>query len=347
MLRLRKILLSNKLYLTIIIVTLLITIIRINIPRESIYNPNTKAITGTVESIKNDRDKITFIIKCKEKIIAYSNFQVNDIQLGYKVRLIGEIKEVEENKTKNLFSYKKYLRTENIFYTFTIKKTIVINTKINILYQIKNAMIKRIEKIPFSASYLKTFLLGDNSSLKKEAVKSYQEIGISHLFALSGMHVSVFAGIIIYLLKQLKLEENKIYIVSSLVLLLFLLIVGFKHSIFRAVLFFILFGINKLYYLYIKPYQIFLVILSITLLFDPFAIFNQAFLYSFFISLGLLLFIDELKLIKNKILLIMYTSLISFIISIPITLYYFYQINLLSIIYNLLYIPLITFIVFH
>ena len=347
LLRLRKALLSNNLYLAILVVVTIITIIRISIPKRSIYQKDTKTITGIIENIKKDQEKITLVIKGKEKILAYyDNPKLSKIEAGYKVRITGKINSIDETTTKNIFSYKKYLERQNIFYTFTINKIKVISTKTSIFYKIKNAITRRIERIPLSSQYLKTFLLGDKSYLKKEVVNSYQEIGISHLFALSGMHVSVLAGIIMYLLKQLGLEENKVYLISSGSLLLFLFIVGFKHSIFRAVLFFILFGVNKLYYLYIKPYQLFIVILGITLLVDPNSIFNQAFLYSFSISLGLLLFIDKMKTIKKRILLIMYTSLISFIISLPITLYYFHQINLLSIIYNIFYIPLITFIVF-
>ena len=40
------------------------------------------------------------------------------------------------------------------------------------------------------------------------------------------------------------------------------------------------------------------------------------------------------------------TSFISFIVSVPITLYNFYEINLLSIFYNLFYVPFVSIIVF-
>ena len=57
LLRLRKALLSNNLYLAILVVVTIITIIRISIPKRSIYQKDTKTITGIIENIKKDQEK--------------------------------------------------------------------------------------------------------------------------------------------------------------------------------------------------------------------------------------------------------------------------------------------------
>ena len=49
---------------------------------------------------------------------------------------------------------------------------------------------------------------------------------------------------------------------------------------------------------------------------------------------------------KSYLMSLLKVSLISFYVSIPITIYNFYQINLLSIIYNLFFVPLVSFIIF-
>ena len=67
--------------------------------------------------------------------------------------------------------------------------------------------------------YLKTFLLGDKSNLSTKVMSSYQENGISHLFAISGTHINILITILYAILKKLKLKDNKISIITILFLL--------------------------------------------------------------------------------------------------------------------------------
>ena len=76
-----------------------------------------------------------------------------------------------------------------------------------ILYRIKNTFIKRISNIKKTSNYLKTFILGDTNLIDTEVFKSYQINGISHLFSISGMHISLFSTILLFILN--KLFHNK------------------------------------------------------------------------------------------------------------------------------------------
>ena len=69
------------------------------------------------------------------------------------------------------------------------------------------------------------------------------------------------------------------------------------------------------------------------------------FLYSYLISFSLLKMQDTLK-SNNYFKSLLKVSLLSFFVSIPISLYNFYQLNILSIIYNLLFVPLISIVIF-
>ena len=99
--------------------------------------------------------------------------------------------------------------------------------------------------------YLKTFLLGDKSNLSTKVMSSYQENGISHLFAISGMHIALLSSLITRFLKKFKVTEEKRYYITSTILIMYLLLVGFSPSILRGVLFYLLlpyviiYGIDK------------------------------------------------------------------------------------------------------
>lgn len=160
------------------------------------------------------------------------------------------------------------------------------------------------------------------------------------------MHITLLSSILLKILGKLKLKEKLKYFVVGILLVFYLVLVGFSASILRAVLFFILFSINKIYYFYVKPTNIFITVLFISIIINPNYIYDVGFLYSFSISFSLIVLGDYINKYHNYFLKLLMTSLISFIVSIPITIYNFNQINILSIIYNLFYVPFISIIVF-
>ena len=346
MLKLRTVLLSNKLYLIIITLVLLISIIRININKEN--NINIKESIIIDQFI--DGNKLSLTLKSNNKFIGNYyfktkkelNYYKNNFHLGDKISISGDIKEIYSNTTKNTFNYKKYLEYKHIYKIVKITSIKKISNTNNIYYLLKQNIINSLNNNP----YLNTFILGDKRYLTQEIKESYQNNGISHLFALSGMHTSLLGGIILTILKKLKIKENKRYLITCIILILYLFLTGLSPSILRGVLFFILFSINKIYYFYVKGYNIFILTLAISLLIEPFYIFEVAFWYSFTISLTLILMSNYINKYNNYLNKLLITSFLSFISSLPITLYNFYQINILSIIYNLFYVPLISIIIF-
>ena len=343
MLKLRKILLHDNLYIIISIFVIVLSLLRLNYKTNSKYSINTKSIEGVITNITKNTDNITIELKAKEKILINYYLKSNEkliLSIGDKIKVIGIVNIPTNNTNRYLFNYKKYLERKKIYIIFKANKIIILNKNKNIYYKIKQLIINRL-----SNNYLKTFIIGDKSNISNEIIRSYQENGISHLFAISGMHISLLAEIMNRILKKIKMIEENRFKITTLVLLIYLILVGLSPSILRGVLFYIFFSINKIYYFYIKPINLYLVIVSISLIINPNFIFDIAFQYSYLISISLILKSNYLK-SNNYIISLLKTSIISFIVSIPITLYNYYQLNLLSIIYNLFYVPLISIIIF-
>ena len=341
LLQLRKILLHNKLYIILFIIVLLISLIRLNIKKESIYTNNTNKVTGTIFKIIKVNSNRKILLNGKEKIIV-NDYTKNkmDLKLGDKIEVIGTFKKPEESREDYLFDYKKYLERNNIYYIVNTKKIIIIKKNSNIYYYLKQIIINHLGNNP----YLNTFLVGDKSLINRESIRSYQENGISHLFAISGMHITLLSTIITKLLRKY-LSEETAFKITSVILLFYLLLIGLSPSVLRGVLFFILFGINRIYYFYVKPRNILLIVISISLLINPKYIYDVGFQYSYLISFSLICLNNELK-SSNYFISLFKVSWLSFFVSIPITLYNFYQLNIMSIIYNLFFVPLVSLIIF-
>lgn len=334
--KLKIILQSKKIMFKGTIIILLITMIRINLPPNIIYHDGYQEITGRVIKEEITKEKLTITIKAREKIEATFYFKTPPkVKLGDKVILEGELFKQSSPGTKNIFNYKDYLKTQNIFHLMKIEKLTIKEKSKNPYYLFK-------EVISQKNPYIKALILGDKSGIKEEVMESYQTNGISHLFAISGMHIHILSSIIILVLKKFNIKEKTQYKILTAFLLFYLLLVGITPSIIRGVLFFLLFFQNRLY-LELPKSTIILITIMITLLISPYALVSAAFWYSFTISIGLIYFSDKENSYWKSLL---KTSILSFLLSLPISLYYFYQINLLSILYNLFYIPLMTIIFF-
>jgi len=325
LLKLRKILLCNFLYISIFIIVIILTIIRLNIPNTSKLKYNTKSFTGTVDKIIKKNNKTTIYIKNKEIVVASIYKKIN-INLGDRITIYGK------------FNYNDKLKYKNIFYYLNIYNYKILSKNKNIYYFFKQKLINSFNNNP----YLYTFILGDKSYLKKDVVRSYQDNGISHLFAISGMHISLLVSIINKLIKRFN-EYNR-FKITSIILVIYLLLVGFSPSILRGVLFYLFFSINNIYYFYIKKINLCLLIISIALLINPNYVYDIGFIYSYSISISLIIFSNYLK--GNYFISLLKVSLIASLVSLPITLYNYCQINLLSVVYNLFFVPFISIIIF-
>ena len=153
--------------------------------------------------MKKSDNKITLYIKAKEKLVVnYYTEEEIDISLGDKIKTTGTLKVPSNNTIPNLFNYKKYLYYNDIHYTMTANNIKKISNNTNIIYYLRELLSSRIDKIYKSNEYIKIFVLGDTSLVEDNIIESYRQNGISHLFSISGMHISLFASMILYILKR-------------------------------------------------------------------------------------------------------------------------------------------------
>ena len=342
--RLKMILQSRYIFKILTILTLIITIIYTKYyPFKSVFNNNDTEFIGIVEDyiIKDNQIKIS--LKSKERIIVtykYTSKVFNNLSYGDKIKVTGVLKEPSTNNIFNNFNYKKYLYNKKIYYIIEASKIDKIQNNNNHIYTIKNLLYTRINSLK-SSSYIKALLFGDNK-LDKEIKTSYQINGISHLFSVSGFHINFITTIIYFYLDRVTYNKKIKYITVDIFLVLYLLLCN-TTSLLRCTVMNILLSINYLLKLNIKKIDIVLLTLILCIIINPFIIYDIGFIYSYTISFFLILYKNKYK-TNNKLLKIIYISLISFLVSLPINIYTSYEINFLSIILNIIIVPIVSLI---
>lgn len=342
--KLKMILQSRYIFKILTILSLIITIIYTKYyPFKSVFNNNDTEFIGIVEDyiIKDNQIKIS--LKSKERIIVtykYTGKVFNNLSYGDKIKVTGVLKEPSTNNIFNNFNYKKYLYNKKIYYIIEASKIDKIQNNNNHIYTIKNLLYTRINSLK-SSNYIKALLFGDNK-LDKEIKTSYQINGISHLFSVSGFHINFITSIIYFYLDRVTYNKKIKYITVDIFLVLYLLLCN-TTSLLRCTVMNILLSINHLLKLNIKKIDIVLLTLILCIIINPFIIYDIGFIYSYTISFFLILYKNKYK-TNNKLLKIIYISLISFLVSLPINIYTSYEINFLSIILNIIIVPIVSLI---
>ena len=340
--KLKIILNSNIFFLILLLVTLITVIYKIN-NINSKYDLNTKKIIGIVTDIKKEDLKVTFTIKSKENVIVHS-YEYLDINLGDKVEVIGPLNKLKSNTNFNLFNYKKYMFSKNTYYYINSSDINIIKSNKNILYKIKNYLINKINKIEKS-EYLHAFILGDNSYIDENIKSTYRLNGISHLFSVSGMHITLLSSIILYILNKIK-KSNLNYLFVILFLIFYMFLTNFTPSVIRATSLFIFLVLNKILNLNLSTLKILLIILCFNLILNPYNIYNTGFKFSYIISIYLILFNKLINKQRNYLSKTLITSLISFLSGIPILINNYFSINIMTILNNIIFVPLVSIIIF-
>ena len=346
--KLKTILNLKQKYTFILLITFIIyALIITSIPMKTTYKENDSTFEGNILSIKKYDTKTTFIIKEKnktEKILVNYYETIDKINLGDKVKIKGTLKLPSKNTVPNLFNYRKYLNNNNIYYILTASEITKIKNNTKILTHYKNKLQKYINRKK-AHTYLNIFILSNKNDLDKEVLNSYQVNGLSHLFSISGMHITLLLGTILKLLDKVSYNRYYKYIFLIIILIIYMYLTDFTPSILRSGIMFILLTLNKLFNFKIKTKNIIMLTFIIIVLINPYYIYNLGFQLSYLISFYLIIFAHIINKHKNYFKKLFITSLISFLVSFPIIISNYYQVNLLSILINLLFVPIISYIV--
>ncbi len=338
---LKKVLQSNYLLLCVFFVFILFSYYRINLNVDSFYEGDELEFRLKLidKKYKNNQFLLTFI--GKEKLISYSNdcpYDVGDI-----IIVKGNLSKPNNNTIPNTFNYRNYLQSRGISWELKISEFQIIEKNSSIFYKLKKLINDKIDNYEYK-EYLYSFVLGDSSYFNNEKRNIYEACGLSYLISIGSLQVMMLIRLLKKIEGKLKINNKKSLIINSIVIIIYILFTKKTIGVLRSGLCFILSCILKYYKIKYKYYNILFIIGSILLIFNPYYIVNSGFLYSFTISIIISINLEKIK--GNYFKRLLHVSMIAFIASIPITIYFNYEINFLAVIYCIFFVPVFHFIIF-
>ena len=152
----------------------------------------------------------------------------------------GHFLELSPATNEGEFSLPSYYKGEGISGVFQAKTIELVRGESSPfakeLFTLKQSLGNRIDALfpEETAGFLKSLFLGERSGITLSEKSLYQSTGISHILAISGLHLSLLGGFFYRLLRKIKLSSLLSSLITSFFLFSYFLFTGSSHSAFRA-----------------------------------------------------------------------------------------------------------------
>ncbi|MFI3328876.1 MAG: ComEC/Rec2 family competence protein [bacterium] len=290
---------------------------------------SSESFYGTVVLIEesNYTNKLTLKVD-NNNVIVYLKKTI-DINVGDYGYFNCSKSEFSSSTYNGSFDYNKYLYDSYIDgvyfasdYTFVENKFTLSKVHYNIKEYFENNLSNQTLK------YSLMLILGvDSFDEAEEEIVS--NLGIMHLFCISGMHINFILLMVGLILKKLYISDDKIELIQVLFAVMLLIITNFQISVIRAFLMFLITFICKKNKLKVTSLDVLCVSAIIILIIRP-RYFNLiSFRLTYLVTFILILTSD---LYKNKSMIntLVMQSIIAFCITLPIIININYEINLMT-----------------
>ena len=307
-----------------------------------IYKVQIEEMTQNGKEIKAQKKNI-YIQENKTKI---------KLQYGDIIEVKGKYEEPESRRNYKGFDYKLYLKTKNILGTLKSTNIKKVSHKIeNPIEYIESKSIKLSENLKQKANNILPqeiasifigIILGDRTEIPEEAIENFRNANMSHILAVSGMHMSYLILLATQIIGKL-IGKKQSYYISIILIIEYMFLTGFSASIIRAGIMGIILISSKIFYKNNDVLTNIAISALIILLKNPYTILDLSFQFSYGGTIGIILFQKFIsknfleRIIKSKkIIEIISVTISAQIIILPISIIQFNKLNIYFILTNLI-----------
>lgn len=313
---------------------------------------NELTVIGTVTKLEEKEYSQYIYLKSGEDTWLVYDYEFLELHIGNEIQVTGELKLFDIARNPGNFDFKSYYTTLGIVAGIGATYVEVVDANIypirNYLYELRLQGVEHIYNIlgEEEGSLLVAMVFGEKNGMDDEQKELYQKIGISHIFAISGLHISLISLAVYQVLRKSTGSFVLGGIVSGILLVLYILLIGLGTSAIRAgIMFMMRVGADISGRVYDRKTSLAVAAMCI-LIGQPLYIYDGGFLLSFGAILGVIYLVPFWEVVlrwKNeKLSQGLGASLGIQSMILPILLYFYYEICPYSILLNIIVIPMVT-----
>ena len=338
------------------------------------FQGEAKTVTGIVDSTPKEKtnttsfsltllqiDDATFSTRpfaTKKVQVTLSHYNSDcpiDLKAGDIITLTGELTLPDAARNPGGFNYALYLRgkgIEGLLYTKDLKGIRILGEDLGITYgigKIRTALCNTCDSAFTSdqSDVIKGILLGDKD-IDTDIQEQFSDAGISHLLAVSGLHVAYLYAVILFITGLLKLNEKKRFCILIPCLLFYIVLTGGAASVIRAAIMLGFAGMGDVVKRHYDSLNGLCLAAIIILILSPAQLFAAGFQMSFCAVLAIIFLYKPFcfqysRLTKQepgKLVQSLLITLSATIGTLPAVLYHYHSFTLTSLISNIIMVPL-------
>ncbi len=267
------------------------------------------------------------------------------LSIGSKIRVKGKLSVFENAHNPGEFDARKYYISKGYIYSMNKCEILSVSGgRINIAeitYEIRQKVSAYLDNAlgEKDAGIMKAVLIADKTGIDSEVKDLYKDAGASHLLAISGLHITMFASLLLFVLKKTPIKLNADYIITIVFLFAYGYIIGFTSSALRAIIMFTILMIGKMLGKSYDTLTAAAFAALITLIFKPRAMLETGFLLSYLAIISIAIVVPIFKTVgknQSKIAASVGMSVSVSLMILPVLMNTYYKIPIYSSILNIL-----------
>lgn len=248
------------------------------------------------------------------------------------------------------FSMENYITSHGAQGIYEIDQTSYVNREHSIaarLAQQRFTVKKHIENtFPKSlVAEAQALIIGEQENVDQDLNRAYQKLGITHLFAISGLHVALVSILIYELFLRLHIRREHATFIIMMALPIYACIAGGAPSVWRSVLVVEMVMLSKLWSSKLSIDDALALSFIGLVLYQPSIIFQIGFQLSYLATVALIYSGTILQSTSNTILQSLYITTVCQLLVYPLLIYHFFEVSLSSFLTNIIFVPLFSFII--
>lgn len=326
---------------------------------ETVYKGTEKSFQITFKEqpiIDGNLLKAEVLTEQKEKLQLHYTILTEDeknnldrnLPIGLTCLANGSLIEPESSRNENSFNYQQYLKQQNIYWLIKAENikwsdcTVTDSSVVTKLKDFRKQGISYInEHFPSTSSgFVTALLFGDQTYIDELILTNYQRLGIVHLLAISGLHVSFLTGMVFFIGIRIGVTREKMMVVILIFLPIYAILSGGTPSVLRSCFMAMLFTFLLFWKKRMSAITSIGTVYLVMLLIQPNMLFNIGFQLSFAVTFAIMMSFLIFQKYPQKIMQLLIVSIVCQLAALPILLYHFYEVSVLGVLLNVFYVPI-------
>ena len=316
--------------------------------------------SGTEIAISLDSLGADRMVPVQGRILLKLSDTTTALQSGDRLEFFGRIYPVRGGRNIGGFDYRRYLHLKGLFGIVYLPTLLDVRVSVadrsrllasvdDLRAQIRSSLKRNLS--PRSAALASGFLIGETRDIPADVYTWFRDSGTLHLLAVSGSNVAMILLFFWVVLRPLRLPRRRRALVLMACVFLFALLSYNEPSVMRASVMaslVLLAGILERRY---DLNNIIALTALIILLYDPTHLFNVGFQLSFVTAWGLIFFLPRLSALFSRfhsrrwyrwLVFPLLVSIVAQACSVPLVALYFHRVAVISVLANLIIVPLVS-----